>query len=161
MAEFVQLSMQVLRRFNGSSQSSTSTPRSTTTAQLVLLECYSLLSIVLSNFRELELDLIEEEANTQISSIYNDSVREATQSMEQSLDGIWTRSRAGSVAAEIHDQLKTVLWLLITLTLEEGSGVEALLSVLLNWLSQHRGKGTYWSRENNWALETRIVVWRS
>jgi hypothetical protein len=149
MTEFVLLSMQVLRRFTGSSQPSTSASGSTTTSQLVLLECYSLLSIVLSNFRDLELEMTEEEANTQMGSVYSDSVREVTQSMERFLDGIWTRSRAGFVATEIHDQSRTVLWLLITLTLEEGSGVEALLTVLLNWLSQHRGMRMSRSGEGN------------
>lgn len=137
MTEFVQLSMQVLQKFTGSG------PSSTPTAQLVLLECYSLLSIVLPSFRDLELDLAEEEGSemTTISSVYPEAIKTTTQSMEQCLDRIWDLSKTNSFMTEINGgQAKTVLWLLITMTLEEGSRVNAVLTILLNWFNTHRGK---------------------
>ncbi|KAG0043051.1 Integrator complex subunit 7 [Gryganskiella cystojenkinii] len=133
MIEFVGLAMELLNKYTELAQVSTTATPVSATVQLVLLECYSLFSIVLPNFLELELDLAEETgAQLQNSETYTEAVQVTIQSMEQFLDRIWSASRT---TTEANGQARTVLWLLIDVTLEENTRVETLLVTLLKWFA--------------------------
>ncbi|KAF8931353.1 Integrator complex subunit 7 [Dissophora ornata] len=148
MKSYIQASLHILERAF-SSLSSSLLP-SWSPSRLVVLECYAVLSVMLPYYRRSEAAGFSSTAD----KTFQEAVKVVTQSMEQFFVKMWSRygdlQGAGNsnsngnsnggilVSKEDISQSKRILWALVTLTLEEGSGVDVLLKTLLEWVDTYK-----------------------
>lgn len=139
---YIQATLQILNR---SFLTFSSAPPSSTLAsgsRLVVLECYTLLSQILSSYQPFDhTELLNEADET-----FKHAIKATTQSMEQFLIRIWSqdserleRRAQGRMPSNKDAQAKPVLWSLVSLTLKEGSAVDDLLKTLLGWMDTFKG----------------------
>ncbi|KAF9363024.1 Integrator complex subunit 7 [Mortierella sp. NVP85] len=140
---YIQATLQILDR---SFLTFSSAPPSSTLAsgsRLVVLECYTLLSLILSSYQPLDhTELLNEADET-----FKHAIKATTQSMEQFLIRIWSqdseqleRKAQDGMTSNKDTQAKPVLWSLVSLTLKEGSAVDDLLKTLLGWMDTFKAK---------------------
>ncbi|KAG0358105.1 Integrator complex subunit 7 [Gamsiella multidivaricata] len=129
-----------LRILERSSLSLSSPSTLASVSRLVVLECYGLLSIILPSYQRFE----GMGSFTGADETFREAIKVDTRSMEQFLVRIWSQSSSKSAAgdylstAENMAQSRTVLWSLVTLTLEEDSGVDTLLANLMEWIGAYK-----------------------
>ncbi|KAF9324185.1 hypothetical protein BG006_000783 [Podila minutissima] len=128
-AEFIQMTIQILKESN---------------SRLVHLECYSLLSVILPGYKNY--------SSTSEDATYLEAVKYMTKSMELFLVWIWSSMTASlslstksveSPRDEEAAQGRVVLEILLTITLQQGSSLEAqeavdsLFKTLLDWIETY------------------------
>ncbi|KAG0239906.1 Integrator complex subunit 7 [Mortierella sp. GBA43] len=136
----VKATLQILdRSFSIFSSSPLSSPLASR-SRLVVLECYTLLSVILSSYQpSSQLEFLDGADQT-----FKDALRTATKSMEQFLVRIWSQDseQLGGRAQTRDAQAKFVLSSLVSLTLTEGSIIDDLLRTLLGWMDTFKGSVT-------------------
>ncbi|KAG0206961.1 hypothetical protein BGX28_001710 [Mortierella sp. GBA30] len=135
MIFYIQMCLQVLERTALSASSSTSGSR------LVLLECFSLLSVVLPSFRELrDIALAACTTSPTAEQTFNSTIRYATQAMEQFLVRLWSQSSTEAQRSSQEDikQSKAVIWYWINLILEEDTEAERVMKTILEWMDAYQ-----------------------
>ncbi|KAG0021962.1 Integrator complex subunit 7 [Entomortierella chlamydospora] len=135
MRGYIQVCIQILER-SFSILPSTASPLSSASSvsKLVVLECYAVLAVILPYYRQLEAAGLTNVAD----STFREAIGKTTESMEQFLLGIF--SRGGKLHRDDTAQSRMVLSSLVSLTLEGGSGIDALLSTLLGWINTYKGR---------------------
>lgn len=139
---YIQATLQILDRSFTTFSSAFPSSTLASGSRLVVLECYTLLSIILSSYQPLDhTELLNEADQT-----FKHAVKTTTQSMEQFLIRIWSQDNErlegraqGSITSNKDAQAKPVLWSLVSLTLKEGSSVDTLLKTLLEWMDTFKG----------------------
>ncbi|KAF8950573.1 hypothetical protein BGZ46_004435, partial [Entomortierella lignicola] len=135
---YIQVSIQILERSFSklATNSNSSSSVASLGSKLVVLECYSVLAVMLPYYRQLGgAGLVSVEDST-----FSEAVGKVTQSMEQFLLMILSRRRR--LSKEDAAQSKMVLSSLVTLTLEGGSGIGELLTTLLEWINTYKESST-------------------
>ncbi|KAF9347984.1 Integrator complex subunit 7 [Mortierella sp. AD094] len=138
MKSYIQACIQILER-SFSALPSTASPSSSpasSVSKLVVLECYAVLAVILPYYRQLEAAGLISVAD----STFREAIGKTTESMEQFLLGIF--SRGGKLYKDDTAQSRMVLSSLVALTLEGGSGIDALLSTLLEWINTYKDSST-------------------
>ncbi|KAG0000625.1 Integrator complex subunit 7 [Entomortierella chlamydospora] len=137
MRGYIQVCIQILER-SFSILPSTASPLSSASSvsKLVVLECYAVLAVILPYYRQLEAAGLTNVAD----STFREAIGKTTESMEQFLLGIF--SRGGKLHRDDAAQSRMVLSSLVSLTLEGGSGIDALLSTLLGWINTYKDSST-------------------
>jgi len=136
MLSYIKMSLQVLERTYASLSSSH------TRSRLVLLECFSLLSVILPSYSELA-HTSSRSLQTSAEQTFGNAVKSATHSMELFLIRIWSQE-SGEPRAKLSPQdlshSKAVLWYWINLSLAEEEQVDQVLKALLEWIGMYKGK---------------------
>ena len=136
MLSYIKMSLQVLERTYASLSSSH------TRSRLVLLECFSLLSVILPSYSELA-HTSSRSLQTSAEQTFGNAVKSATHSMELFLILIWSQE-SGEPRAKLSPQdlshSKAVLWYWINLSLAEEEQVDQVLKALLEWIGMYKGK---------------------
>ncbi|KAF9963252.1 hypothetical protein BGZ65_004910 [Modicella reniformis] len=139
--DYIQATLQILDRSFSTFSSTPPSSRLAAGSKLVVLECYSLLSVILSSYQPMD----ETESLDNADQTFKDAIKSVTQSMERFLERIWSQGSKqsegggqGGVMSSKVDQAKPVLWFLVSLTLREGSAVDVLLMTILRWIDTYK-----------------------
>ncbi|CAO3574685.1 unnamed protein product [Mortierella alpina] len=134
MLSYIEMSLQVLERTSASLSSSH------TRSRLVLLECFSLLSVILPSYSELA-DTSSRSSQASAEQTFGNAVKSATHSLELFLIRIWSQE-SGEPRAKLSQQdlshSKAVLWYWINLSLAEEEQVDKVLKALLEWIGMYK-----------------------
>ncbi|KAF9895922.1 hypothetical protein BX616_008532, partial [Lobosporangium transversale] len=122
----------------------------------VVLECYSVLTVLLPYCHQ--FNIRESFSETEAGNMFNNSTKTVTQSMKQFLICILSQgggvvhgvadggSKSDQLSSENVAQARIVLWSLLVLTIEEGSGIDDLLETVLEWVVTYTDSSTLLAR---------------
>ncbi|KAF9555797.1 D-tyrosyl-tRNA(Tyr) deacylase [Mortierella alpina] len=134
MLSYIQMCLRVLE------PTSTSLSSASTRSRLILLECFSLLSVILPSYSELA-ETLSKPLGTSAEQTFNNAVKSVTQAMELFLTRIWSHD-SDELRVKLSQQdishSKAVLWYWINLSLAEAEQVDKVLRTLLGWIGVYK-----------------------